>query len=163
MHTILIGTRIFYGVTGKFPPEGSTPVGCFPPEPSPPWILVWFCEICRWREPVRTRVLNPNATEASFNRNNVSTEKRVGEEHSWREYTGVDRFRGSIPRTFYGYEFFFLKSMSRFHLWIVALAAQSSTFHLMESKSSSWGSLAHQIVHKVLKQKRPTKEIFQEP
>ena len=28
------------------------------------------------RKPVPTRVLNPNASEASYNRNNVATEKR---------------------------------------------------------------------------------------
>ena len=49
----------------KFPSEGSTPV-VSPPEHSPPWILAWLCEICRWREPVPTRVLNPNANEASY-------------------------------------------------------------------------------------------------
>ena len=56
-------------VTGIFPPEGS-----------------WLCEICRSREPVLTRVLNP---KRATNRNNVATEKR-----------GRGNFPGeSIPRT----------------------------------------------------------------
>ena len=35
--------------TGIFPPEG-----------------YWLCEICRWREPFPTTVLNPNTSEASY-------------------------------------------------------------------------------------------------
>ena len=37
-----------YSPPGKFPPQGS-----------------WLCVICRWGKPVPTRVLNPNASEAS--------------------------------------------------------------------------------------------------
>ena len=56
---------------GKFPLEGSTPV-VSPPEYSPHEKYAWkqrclaLREICRRRKPVPTRVLNPNASEASY-------------------------------------------------------------------------------------------------
>ena len=69
----------------------------------------WFCEICRWREPVPTRVLNPNASEASYKPKQHSYKPKktfgfFGKEHFLGEYTGVERSGGnfpggSIPRT----------------------------------------------------------------
>ena len=43
----------------KVPPRLFHP-GTFPPNEA------WLCEICPWREPVPTRVLNPNASKASY-------------------------------------------------------------------------------------------------
>ena len=57
--------------TGKFHSEGATPV-VSPPEHSPHEKYAWkqrylaLRKIYRWREPVPTRVLNPNASEASY-------------------------------------------------------------------------------------------------
>ena len=48
---------------GKFLPEGYTL------DVSPrniPRNKAWPCEICSWREPVPTRVLNPNASDVSY-------------------------------------------------------------------------------------------------
>ena len=53
----IIGDRNFF--PRNFPSLCSPPV-FFPPEVFPP------CEIWRWREPVPTRVPNPNASEASY-------------------------------------------------------------------------------------------------
>ena len=50
------------------PPENSprkVPLRFFPPGTFPP-NETRLCEICRWREPVPTRALNPNASEASY-------------------------------------------------------------------------------------------------
>ena len=63
-------TRIF--PPGKFPTEGSPPLVSHP-EHSPHEKYAWkqrslaleITLICCWREPVPTRVLNPNASEAS--------------------------------------------------------------------------------------------------
>ena len=65
-------------------PEYSPP-GKFPPEDS------WLCEICRWREPVPTRVLNPIVSEASYKPNQCSFRKTWGENFP----------RRSMPRTIY--------------------------------------------------------------
>ena len=83
---------------GKFPLEGST--SFVSPHEKYAWKqrCLALREVCRWREPVPTRILNPNATEASY-----KLEQRRGE-HSLGEYTGVERSGGnfpggSIPRT----------------------------------------------------------------
>ena len=73
---------------GKLPPEGSTPV-VFPPNEA------WLCEICRWREPVPTRVLNPNASEASYKPKQRSYKPKKysvlsGGNIPLGEYTGVE-------------------------------------------------------------------------
>ena len=49
----------------------------------------WLCKICRWREPVPTRVLNPNASEASYK----------PKLRSYRKTWGGNFPGGSISRT----------------------------------------------------------------
>ena len=74
-------------------PPGRFHPGCFPPEHSPHEKYAWkqrclaLREICRWHEPVPTRVLNPNASEASFKLKQRSYRKTWG--------------GGSIPRTIF--------------------------------------------------------------
>ena len=65
-----------FSLTGIFPPPGK-----FPSEGS------WLCEICCWREPVPTRVLNPNASEASYKPKQRSYKKTWGGEFSGGDYT----------------------------------------------------------------------------
>ena len=73
-------------------PHGQFPSGHFPHEK-----YTWkqrclaLREICRWREPVPTRVPNPNASEASY-----KPEQRRGE-HSLGEYTGMERSGENFP------------------------------------------------------------------
>ena len=59
---------MYYRWPANSPPENSprkVPPRLFPPGKFHP-NEAWLCEICRWREPVETRVLNPNANEASY-------------------------------------------------------------------------------------------------
>ena len=84
----------------KFPALCSSPVfppQFFPPGIPPPW------EICRWQKPVSTRVLNPNASEATYKpeqRRVRSVPQGVknprGGETSGREKTGENHRGGNF-------------------------------------------------------------------
>ena len=78
---------------GKFLPEGYTL------DVSPrniPRNKAWLCEICSWREPVPTRVLNPNASDVSY-----KPKQRSYKPENIRffrgEYTAVERSGGNFP------------------------------------------------------------------
>ena len=74
--------RLFWWWLELSPPEVSTPV--FPPGSFPP------CEICRWREPVPTRVPNPNASKASYK----PEQRRGGSIHPEGENFQEEKNRG---------------------------------------------------------------------
>ena len=86
MHYSFINVSTVTGIfsPGKFPPQGSTPV-VSPLEHSPHEQCAWkqrclaLREICRWREPVPTRVANPIASEASYKPEQRQGGKRRGE------------------------------------------------------------------------------------
>ena len=70
------------------PPEGSTPEHSPPTKPG-------FAKYAGDANlfPLESWILT--RAKRATNRNNVDTEKRVGRgEHSWREYTGVERSGG---------------------------------------------------------------------